>query len=122
MISTARRQKPSYGKGFIRVQTLSRKFVYQQTHKAVAALDGAFLSATPDHEVPGLSHMEFSSPQTRSEGRFSAPVVEFGPPRRLRSTQTRPQRIKCDSPVGDPHRAALSALQDWGCSPARQGQ
>ncbi len=30
---------------------MSRKFVYQQTHKAVAALDGAFLSATPDHEV-----------------------------------------------------------------------
>jgi hypothetical protein len=30
---------------------VSRKFVYQQTHKAVAALDGAFLSATPDHEV-----------------------------------------------------------------------
>ena len=30
---------------------VSRKFVYQQTHKAVAALDEAFLSATPDHEV-----------------------------------------------------------------------
>ena len=30
---------------------VSCKFVYQQTHKAVAALDGAFLSATPDHEV-----------------------------------------------------------------------
>src|SRR3954468_15541115 len=30
---------------------VSRKFVYQQTHKAVAALDSAFLSATPDHEV-----------------------------------------------------------------------
>ncbi len=30
---------------------VSRKFVYQQTHKAVAALDGAFLSVTPDHEV-----------------------------------------------------------------------
>ncbi len=30
---------------------VSRKFVCQQTHKAVAALDGAFLSATPDHEV-----------------------------------------------------------------------
>jgi hypothetical protein len=30
---------------------VSRKFVYQQTHKAVVALDGAFLSATPDHEV-----------------------------------------------------------------------
>ncbi len=30
---------------------VSRKFVYQQTHKAVAALDDAFLSATPDHEV-----------------------------------------------------------------------
>ncbi len=30
---------------------VSRKFIYQQTHKAVAALDGAFLSATPDDEV-----------------------------------------------------------------------
>ncbi len=30
---------------------VSRKFVYQQTHKAVTALDDAFLSATPDHEV-----------------------------------------------------------------------
>jgi len=30
---------------------VSRKFVYQQTHRAVAALDDAFLSATPDHEV-----------------------------------------------------------------------
>jgi len=30
---------------------VSRKFVYQQTHKAVAALDGAFISATPDDEV-----------------------------------------------------------------------
>ncbi len=31
---------------------VSRKFVYQQTHKAAAALDDAFLSATPDDEVP----------------------------------------------------------------------
>jgi len=30
---------------------VSRKFIYQQTHKAVAALDEAFLSAMPDHEV-----------------------------------------------------------------------
>jgi len=30
---------------------VSRKFVCGQTHKAVAALDDAFLSATPDHEV-----------------------------------------------------------------------
>jgi len=30
---------------------VSRKFVYQQTHKAVGALDDAFLSATPDDEV-----------------------------------------------------------------------
>ena len=30
---------------------VSRKFVYQQTHKAVAALDHAFMSATPDHDV-----------------------------------------------------------------------
>ena len=30
---------------------VSRKFVYQQTYKAVVALDDAFLSATPDHEV-----------------------------------------------------------------------
>jgi len=30
---------------------VSRKFVYQQTHKARAALDDAFSSATPDHEV-----------------------------------------------------------------------
>jgi len=30
---------------------VSRKFVYQQTHNAVAALDDAFSSATPDHEV-----------------------------------------------------------------------
>jgi len=30
---------------------VSRKFVYGQTHKAVAALDDAFLSAAPDHEV-----------------------------------------------------------------------
>jgi hypothetical protein len=30
---------------------VSRKFVYQQTHKAIAALDDAFLSATPDDEV-----------------------------------------------------------------------
>ncbi len=30
---------------------MSRKFVYQQTHKAVAALGDAFLSATPDDEV-----------------------------------------------------------------------
>ncbi len=30
---------------------VSRKFVYRQTHKAVAALDDAFLSAAPDHEV-----------------------------------------------------------------------
>ena len=30
---------------------VSRKFVYQQTHKAVAALDDAFLSAAPDDGV-----------------------------------------------------------------------
>jgi hypothetical protein len=30
---------------------VSRKFIYQQTHKAVVALDDAFMSATPDHEV-----------------------------------------------------------------------
>src|SRR3978361_2092763 len=30
---------------------VNRKFVYQQTHKAIVALDDAFLSATPDHEV-----------------------------------------------------------------------
>ena len=30
---------------------VSRKFVYQQTHKAAAASDNAFLSATPEHEV-----------------------------------------------------------------------
>jgi len=30
---------------------VSRKFVYQQTHKAVAALDDAFSPATPDDEV-----------------------------------------------------------------------
>jgi len=30
---------------------VSRKFVYQQTHKARAALDDAFLSATPDDEA-----------------------------------------------------------------------
>jgi len=30
---------------------VSRKFVYQQTHKARAALDDAFSSATPDDEV-----------------------------------------------------------------------
>jgi len=30
---------------------VSRKFVYQQTHKAVAALDDAFSLATPDDEV-----------------------------------------------------------------------
>jgi len=30
---------------------VSRKFVYQQTHKAVAALNDAFLSVTPDDEV-----------------------------------------------------------------------
>ncbi len=30
---------------------VSRKFVYQQTHKAVAALDDAFSPATPDNEV-----------------------------------------------------------------------
>ena len=30
---------------------VSRKFVHQQTHKAVAALDDAFLSVTPDHEM-----------------------------------------------------------------------
>jgi len=30
---------------------VSRKFVYQQTHKARSALDDAFLSATPDDEV-----------------------------------------------------------------------
>ena len=29
----------------------SRKFVYQQMHKAGAALDDAFLSATPDEEA-----------------------------------------------------------------------
>jgi hypothetical protein len=40
--------------------------------------------------TPGLSHMEFPGPQPRSKARFSALVVEFGPPRRLRSTQTRP--------------------------------
>jgi len=28
---------------------VSRKFVYQQTHKARVALNDAFLSATPDH-------------------------------------------------------------------------
>ena len=43
---------------------------------------------TPKHA--GRSHMRFSRSQTRSEARFSAPVVEFGPPRRLRLTQTRP--------------------------------
>jgi len=30
---------------------VSRKFIYQQTHKARAVLDDAFSSATPDHEV-----------------------------------------------------------------------
>src|SRR5215208_937900 len=30
---------------------VSRKFVHQQTHKARAALDDAFSSATPDEEV-----------------------------------------------------------------------
>jgi len=30
---------------------VSRKFVYQQTHKARSALDDAFLSAAPDDEV-----------------------------------------------------------------------
>ncbi len=30
---------------------VSRKFVYQQTHKAVAALDDAFSPTAPDHEV-----------------------------------------------------------------------
>ena len=30
---------------------MSRKFVYQQTRKARAALDDAFSSATPDEEV-----------------------------------------------------------------------
>jgi len=30
---------------------VSCKFVHQQTHKAVAALDDAFMSATPDDEV-----------------------------------------------------------------------
>ncbi len=30
---------------------VSRKFIYQQTHKARAALDGAFASATPDSAV-----------------------------------------------------------------------
>jgi hypothetical protein len=30
---------------------VNRKFVYQQTHKAVAALDDAFPSAVPDREV-----------------------------------------------------------------------
>ncbi len=30
---------------------VSRKFVYQQTHKAGAALNDAFSPATPDHEV-----------------------------------------------------------------------
>ncbi len=30
---------------------VSRKFVYQQTHRAGAALDNAFLPATPDDEV-----------------------------------------------------------------------
>ena len=30
---------------------VSRKFVYQQTHKARTALDDAFLSAAPDDEV-----------------------------------------------------------------------
>ena len=30
---------------------VSRKFIYQQTHKARAALDDAFSSATPDSEV-----------------------------------------------------------------------
>jgi hypothetical protein len=32
-------------------QEVSRKFIYQQTHKARAALDDAFVSATPDDEV-----------------------------------------------------------------------
>jgi len=30
---------------------VSRKFIYQQTHKAIAALDDAFLPAVPDSEV-----------------------------------------------------------------------
>jgi hypothetical protein len=30
---------------------VSRKFVYQQTHKAVAALDDAFSPVTPDDEM-----------------------------------------------------------------------
>ncbi len=30
---------------------VSRKFIYQQTHKARAALDDAFSPATPDDEV-----------------------------------------------------------------------
>ncbi len=30
---------------------VSRKFIYQQTRKVRVALDGAFLSATPEHEV-----------------------------------------------------------------------
>jgi len=32
---------------------VSRKFVYQQTHKAVTALDDVFSPATPDDEWPG---------------------------------------------------------------------
>jgi len=30
---------------------VSRKFVYQQTHRARVALEDAFVSAVPDHEV-----------------------------------------------------------------------
>ena len=34
---------------------VSRKFVYQQTHKASTALDNAFAPAVPDNERPGCA-------------------------------------------------------------------
>ncbi len=72
---------------------VSRKFIYQQTHKAVAALDDAFSSATPDDEVLGvvqnppiLGYTDARKPPARdgriSIGRMS--VAGGGWPPRLR--------------------------------------
>ena len=36
---------------------VSRKLIYQQTHKPVAALDDAFLLATHDHEVESVKNL-----------------------------------------------------------------
>ena len=59
---------------------VSRKFVYQQTHKARAALDEAFSSATPDEEV--LFELAVTKAWLRQVIVAAADLPQFVPRRR----------------------------------------